>query len=370
MPLFCKPNWPRTLATFVKRTYARSLCKRNRQEIRNCKKIAIERAKESHDEINNRTGNGSSIDDGREEGTDSINSTITCKSVKAVVGKSTRVTKKQKFGYNNWVPGMYGYSWDMMVHVWDTVLVVIRVHDNVSNKDRYLDPAAWVQTNRWEKHGDMAVQTTQRLQDNLIKQKTELFESDFRRDGKPKWPRLSSNLSIYIDVWCSLNGRFQQRMFNPNVDLLTVDWHPYKLEEIQQHVYTWSNDTDVLFVADFPRMHLDNYISKNFTNVTLTVLEGEVTYSDERQRYDIVLSKGSSIPIETEQFHKITTTSAYPACYMYTCNDRNEKEPETQGATQPEESREAFPIAKEIGYKIDGWIRAFHHIADAFFNLL
>lgn len=53
---------------------------------------------------------------------------------------------------------MYGYSWDMMVHVWDTVLVVIRIHDNVSNEDRYLDPTAWVQTNRWEKHGDMAVQ--------------------------------------------------------------------------------------------------------------------------------------------------------------------------------------------------------------------
>ncbi|KAF3429627.1 hypothetical protein E2986_13900 [Frieseomelitta varia] len=205
-------------------------------------------------------------------------------------------------GYNNWVPGMYGYSWDMMVHVWDTVLVVIRIHDNVSNEDRYLDPTAWVQTNRWEKHGDMAVQ--------------------------------------------------------------------YKLDEIQQHVYTWSNDTDVLFVADFPGMHLDNYISNNFTNVTLTVLEGEVTYSDERRRYDIVLSKGSSIPIETEQFHKVTTTSAYPACYMYTCTSRNKEQPETEGATEPEEPREAFPIAKEIGYKIDGWIRAFHHIADAFFYLV
>ncbi|KAK9298714.1 hypothetical protein QLX08_008077 [Tetragonisca angustula] len=409
MPLFCKPNWPRRLATFVKRTCARSFSKRNRQEIRNCKKIAIERAKESHDEINSRTGNGSSIDDGREEGTDSINSTITCKSVEA--GKSTRVTKKQKFvvslllfhvflqfflpyshfitqGYNNWVPGMYGYSWDMMVHVWDTVLVVIRIHDNVSNEDRYLDPTAWVQTNRWEKHGDMAVQYASCLRDNLMKQENEIFESDFRRGDKPKWSRLSSNLSIYIDVWCSLNGRFQQRMFNPNVDLLTVDWHPfkpvsflmpllseynsyrYKLDEIQQHVYTWSNDTDVLFVADFPGMHLDNYISNNFTNVTLTVLEGEVTYSDERQRYDIVLTKGSSIPIETEQFHKVTTTGAYPACYMYTCTSRNKEEPEMEGATESDEPREALPIAKEIGYKIDGWIRAFHHIADAFFYLM
>lgn len=105
----------------------------------------------------------------------------------------------------------------------------------------------------------------------------------------------------------------------------------YKLEEIQQQIYTLSNDTDVLFVADFPGMHLDNYITKNFTNVTLTVLEGEVTYSDEKQEREITVAKGSSIPIETGQFHKVKTVSAYPACYMYTCTNRNKQQSETNG---------------------------------------
>lgn len=63
---------------------------------------------------------------------------------------------------------MYGYSWDMMVHVWDTVLVVVKVHDNASNEDRYLDPAAWVQSNRWEKHGDMLVQYASCLKVSVI----------------------------------------------------------------------------------------------------------------------------------------------------------------------------------------------------------
>lgn len=63
---------------------------------------------------------------------------------------------------------MYGYSWDMMVHVWDTVLVVIKIHDNVSNEDRYLDPKAWVQTNRWEKHGDMVIQYASCLRVSVI----------------------------------------------------------------------------------------------------------------------------------------------------------------------------------------------------------
>lgn len=93
-------------------------------------------------------------------------------------------------------------------------------------------------------------------------------------------------------------------------------------------MYTWSNDTNVLFVADFPGMHLDNYIAKNFTNVSLTVLEGEVAYSDEDYKKGVVLSKESSIRVKTEQLHRVKTTSAYPACYMYTYN----KEPsETDG---------------------------------------
>lgn len=66
-------------------------------------------------------------------------------------------------GYNNWVPGLYGYSWDMMVHAWDTILVVIKVHDNVNNEMQYLDPEAWVQNDRWVRHGDMAVQYSQCL---------------------------------------------------------------------------------------------------------------------------------------------------------------------------------------------------------------
>ncbi|OAD57753.1 Vitamin K-dependent gamma-carboxylase, partial [Eufriesea mexicana] len=398
MPLFCDPDWPRRLRTFVKNNYVPSFFTKNR-DFKSHDKAAIDRANESWDERNNRTSKESSIADADREGTNPTDPTITRKRAREICSKSAKVTKKQKFvvslllfhvflqfflpyshfitkGYNNWVPGMYGYSWDMMVHVWDTVLVVIKVHDNVSNEDRYLDPKAWVQSNRWEKHGDMVVQYVS------------CIRNGHQRAKKTKWPPLSSNLSIYIDVWCSLNGRFQQRMFNPNVDMLTVDWHPfkpisflmpllsqynsyrYKLEEIQQHVYAWSNDTDVLFVADFPGMHLDNYIAKNLTNVTLSVLEGEVTYSDEKQPYDVVIAKGSSIPIQTGQFHKVTTISAYPACYMYTCTKGNEQQSETDGIMEPEEPTEPSTILKEINYKIDAWIRALHHMANAFFYLV
>lgn len=96
MPLFCNPNWPRRLGSFIKRNYARPFSKKS-QETRNYKKIVMERINESYDEINDETGNGSSIDDGNQEGTNSISSTITCKHIKGISSKSTRVTKKQKF---------------------------------------------------------------------------------------------------------------------------------------------------------------------------------------------------------------------------------------------------------------------------------
>lgn len=290
-------------------------------------------------------------------------------------------------GYNNWVPGLYGYSWDMMIHAWDTILVVIKVHDNENNEVRYLDPETWVQGDRWVRHGDMAIQYSQCLKDNLMRRREETFNSRYRFADKEKWMRLSTNLSIYMDVWCSLNSRFQQRIFDPNVDMLTVDWHPlkpisflmplltrynsyrYKLEEIQQHVYTWSNYTDVLFVADFPGMHLENYISTDFANVSLTVLEGEVTYNEEESANTITLSKEKSIPVKTGMFHRIKTTSSYPACYMYTYTNQT-KEQLDSNKKEPPSVENTLPLLKEINHKITAWTRAFAHIANAFFNLV
>lgn len=59
-------------------------------------------------------------------------------------------------------------------------------------------------------------------------------------------------------------------MFNPNYDLLKAKWSPFEpvewllpllteynnlretIANIQQDVYSWSNFSDVLFIADFP----------------------------------------------------------------------------------------------------------------------
>lgn len=103
------------------------------------------------------------------------------------------------------------------------------------------------------------------------------------------------------------------------------------MDEIQQHVYTWSNYTDVLFVADFPEMHLENFISTDFTNVSLTVLEGEVIYSEEESPNTITVLKGGSIPVKTGIFHRVKTTSSYPSCYMYTYTNQTRQQLDSEG---------------------------------------
>jgi vitamin K-dependent gamma-carboxylase len=56
----------------------------------------------------------------------------------------------------------------MMVHSWDTNLVVVKVVDNNSGGEYFLDPEAWTQNERWTKHADMCVQYAQCLKRNLM----------------------------------------------------------------------------------------------------------------------------------------------------------------------------------------------------------
>ncbi|KAK5646093.1 hypothetical protein RI129_004557 [Pyrocoelia pectoralis] len=240
-------------------------------------------------------------------------------------------------GFNNWTNGLYGYSWDMMVHSWNTALVVIRIVDNDSKKEYFMDPEVWTQNQRWNKHADMCLQYAQCLQKNLNQIREESFTES-----------LSNNISIYIDVWCSLNGRFQQRMFNPNYDLLKANWSPFtkvewllplmvessefrnKLPEIENHIYSWSKYSEVMFVADFPGMLLENYLPTDLVNVTLTVLSGKVIYETENCEQTsptyVQLVEGSYHDIATGYFHKIHTNGIQPSLYMYTfINQTKEK---------------------------------------------
>ncbi|KAJ3643909.1 hypothetical protein Zmor_026591 [Zophobas morio] len=300
-------------------------------------------------------------------------------------------------GYNNWTNGLYGYSWDMMVHSWNTALVVIKVVDNNSGEEFFLDPEAWTQNDRWTKHADMCLQYAHCLKNNLLLDLEHEKSRTSSEDSKEVGLRhiTSENISIYVDVWCSLNGRFQQRMYDPNYDLLKANWSPFRpvewlkpvlteyndlrsqMNHITQEVYSWSNYTDVLFIADFPGLYLENFITEDLRNVTLMVLEGEVFYEVEdehsAQSFGTKLSQNQSVPVEVGMFHKIHTISATPSCYMYIyVNKSREHLGDVPGPADSDRDvmYSPFPLIEDVQFRIDSFLLMINHISNSFLHVL
>uniref|UniRef100_A0A6P7G1S4 Vitamin K-dependent gamma-carboxylase isoform X1 n=1 Tax=Diabrotica virgifera virgifera TaxID=50390 RepID=A0A6P7G1S4_DIAVI len=280
-------------------------------------------------------------------------------------------------GYNNWTNGLYGYSWDMMVHSWDTV-IIIKVVDNENQREHFVDPQALTDGTRWGTHADMCVQYAQCLKRNIIPNIDSL-----NTNYKPK-ESLSSNISVYIDVWCSLNKRFTQRMYNPNYDLLKANWSPFQpvewllpllteynnfreqMDKISEEVYSWSPTSDVMFVADFPGFTLENFIKDDVENATLTVLEGTIVYeiesTDTLQSEGITLHKDQSTPVEIDAFHKIHTISNTPSRLMYTFSKKDNNISETE-AFAP------FPLIENMSEIIQSALIMWTHIKNSVLNI-
>lgn len=162
----------------------------------------------------------------------------------------------------------------MMVHTWEPHSIVIKVVDNHKNAEFYVDPELFTPNDRWSIHGDMVYQFAHCLKDKIIDS----------RKGK----NVPANLSIYIDVWSGMNGRFVQRMFDPKVDMLKASWSPFEpthylmpmldealtwrqtLEELKAHVYSWNEQSDVTFFAEFPGTRL--IYARLFIMTQLTII--------------------------------------------------------------------------------------------------
>lgn len=216
-------------------------------------------------------------------------------------------------GYNNWTNGLYGYSWDMMVHSRSHQHVKITYRDGVTGEIGYLNPGVFTQSRRWKDHGDMLKQYATCLSENL--------------------PHFNiSDPEIYFDIWVSINDRFQQRIFDPRVDIVKADWSPFrpnpwlmpllvdlspwrtKFEEIEGSL---DNQTEVVFIADFPGLYLENFVSEDLGNTSVQVLEGLVNVEivDEKKNYS--LQPGEMMQIPAGVYHKVYTVSEGPSCYMY-----------------------------------------------------
>uniref|UniRef100_A0A8D2PJJ6 Gamma-glutamyl carboxylase n=1 Tax=Zosterops lateralis melanops TaxID=1220523 RepID=A0A8D2PJJ6_ZOSLA len=216
-------------------------------------------------------------------------------------------------GYNNWTNGLYGYSWDMMVHSRFHQHVKITYRDGLTGEVGYLKPGAFTQSRRWRDHADMLKQYSACLSQLL--------------------PRYNiTQPQIYFDVWVSINERFQQRLVDPRVDLVRAPWSPWtptpwllpllvdlspwrqRLQELEAQL---DGHTDAVFIADFPGLHLENFVSEDLGNTSLRVLRGKVVVElvEQQQNHSLQVDEGMQLP--AGQYHKVHTVSPEPSCYMY-----------------------------------------------------
>lgn len=284
-------------------------------------------------------------------------------------------------GYNNWTNGLYGYSWDMMVHSYNTIMTTIKIVDNSNNKTHYLNPYAFTEYDRWTKYADMAQQYAQCIRRNI----------DLEHKRNPHGSPLgSTNISIYFDVWCSMNGRFQQRVFDPRVDILTAEWSPFKrtswslpllnelnhmrpkLRVIADDVLAWNNYSDVMFVADFPGLTLDHFISPDLTNVSLTILEGHVRYKSDSENDSYFLTAGKSISVPSGVMHHITTLGLKSSSYLYTYVNKTMEEENIviDKMSMDDPKKPLLPLWQEFMARIDNYKRFLQHMGNCVLHLL
>uniref|UniRef100_A0A4W6CE07 Vitamin K-dependent gamma-carboxylase n=1 Tax=Lates calcarifer TaxID=8187 RepID=A0A4W6CE07_LATCA len=216
-------------------------------------------------------------------------------------------------GYNNWTNGLYGYSWDMMVHSRSHQHVKITYKDGKTGEIGYLNPGVFTQSRRWKDHGDMLKQYATCLSQFL--------------------PRYNiTDPEIYFDIWVSINERFQQRIFDPRVDIVRADWSPFqpnpwlmpllvdlspwraKFQEIEGSL---DNQTEIVFIADFPGLHLENFVSEDLGNTSIHVLQGNVNVEIVEEKKNHTLQPGEQIKVPAGAYHKVYTVSEGPSCYMY-----------------------------------------------------
>lgn len=228
-------------------------------------------------------------------------------------------------GYNTWTDGPYGYSWDMMIHAWNTVRTSVRVRDNPSGQEYFVDAKAFSYSDRWSKHADMAHQFAKCIEKHVITDSVSNHQSALKSD----------NISIYFDVWCSLNGRFQQRIFDPYVDILDAPWSPWQptnwvlpiisslitkrmeIREIRKSISNINNSSDVMFFADFPGFEVEHKVPDELKDVSLVVIQGDVILHTNNNSSGFALQKGMKVPIDSGERHRITTLGKMESATMY-----------------------------------------------------
>ncbi len=120
-----------------------------------------------------------------------------------------------------------------------------------------------------------------------------------------------------MDIWRSMNQRFNQRQVDPRVDLLKAKWDPFgdtkwivplltelsdwrtKMKEIEKKFREsdTKQDYELTFVADLHGLKLENYIS-NYLNASIEVLNGKINVEFDVEQIDKSISNNKNTTIK------------------------------------------------------------------------
>ncbi len=234
-------------------------------------------------------------------------------------------------GYNSWTQGLYGYSWDMMIHTWTTQHIRIRIVPT-DRDEFFIRPGSFVGGNRHLRHFKHP---------DMLKQYAACVRQNLQRLGV-------EDMGVHVDVWRSMNGRFQQRFLDPRVDLVRAPWSPwedtpwlmplmFELDGERERLdmladkYSDEEAKAVVFVADFPGMELEHYVNGSETaSAMLVLMNGTVQLEftlEEDIEPGVPLSEqssvfytprvGENVSLPVNMTHIVHTTGSGPATYMY-----------------------------------------------------
>lgn len=138
--------------------------------------------------------------------------------------------------------------------------------------------------------------------------------------------------AVYFDIWKSMNGRLQQRLIDPRVDIAAAPWSPWrktpwmmpllvnltvwrsKIPELRKRYAIDDRSRILQCYADFPGYDLENLIP-NGLKANLTVLDGEISVNVSNHVYKLTAKRTIKLPSNTT--HTITVVSQTPAVYFY-----------------------------------------------------
>ncbi|XP_043540937.1 vitamin K-dependent gamma-carboxylase-like [Chiloscyllium plagiosum] len=97
---------------------------------------------------------------------------------------------------------------------------------------------------------------------------------------------------------------------------LLVDLSPWrtKFDEIEK---TLDNQTDVVFIADFPGLHLENFVSEDLGNTSIQVLKGELVVELVSDKQNYTLKQGEKMQVRGNGNTEKQCDSANPAAAFH-----------------------------------------------------